>query len=97
MLRSSARCGQCGRKGATLQHPSWRGSAVGWEAFPCVPVRLGQQLRASPLDPRGKERCIYDAIAADLGIDLTSDYRYFGMKNRQYWDERPPQAQKVDK
>jgi len=33
MLRSSARCGRCGRKGVTLQHPSWRGSAVGWRRF----------------------------------------------------------------
>jgi hypothetical protein len=28
------RCARCGRKGVTLRHPSWRGSAVGWEAFP---------------------------------------------------------------
>jgi len=37
------------------------------------------------------------AIAADLGINLTSVYRYFGMKNRQHWDERRRQVQKVDK
>ena len=24
----------CGRKGATLQHPSWEGSDVGWALFP---------------------------------------------------------------
>jgi hypothetical protein len=33
-LRQSARCAQCIRKGVTLRHPSWRGSAVGWETFP---------------------------------------------------------------
>jgi hypothetical protein len=37
-LRQSARCAQFGRKGVTLQHPSWRGSAVGWEAFPVLPM-----------------------------------------------------------
>jgi hypothetical protein len=34
MLRRSARCTNCGRKGATLQHPSWAGSYVGFEPFP---------------------------------------------------------------
>jgi hypothetical protein len=30
VLRASARCSVCGRKGGTLQHPSWMGSDVGW-------------------------------------------------------------------
>jgi hypothetical protein len=34
LLRRSARCGKCGRKGAALQHPSWGGSHIGWEPFP---------------------------------------------------------------
>jgi hypothetical protein len=34
MLRRSARCTKCGRKGATLQHPSWAGSHVAFELFP---------------------------------------------------------------
>jgi hypothetical protein len=34
VLRKSARCSKCGRKGASLQHPSWAGSHVGWESFP---------------------------------------------------------------
>ena len=34
MLRRSARCTKCGRKGAALQHPSWAGMDVGFEPFP---------------------------------------------------------------
>src|SRR5215475_9728043 len=81
-LRHSARCARCGHKGVNLQHPSWRGSAIGWEAFPCVPIRLSQQLRASPLDPRGKERCIYESDCRGLGHQ--SDKRL-----QILWDEEP--------
>ena len=34
MLRRSARCTKCGRKGAVLQHPGWVGIDLGWEPFP---------------------------------------------------------------
>jgi hypothetical protein len=34
VLRCSARCTRCGRKGAVLQHPSWAGMHVGFEPFP---------------------------------------------------------------
>jgi hypothetical protein len=34
VLRRSARCTKCGRKGAVLQHPSWAGMDLGWEPFP---------------------------------------------------------------
>lgn len=34
MLRHAARCSNCGRKGATLQHPSWVNSQIGFEPFP---------------------------------------------------------------
>jgi len=34
MLRASARCSVFGRKGATLQHPSWAGSDLGWAQYP---------------------------------------------------------------
>jgi hypothetical protein len=34
MLRRSARCTKCGRKGPVLQHPSWAGMDIGWEALP---------------------------------------------------------------
>jgi len=33
-LRQCARCTACGHKGATLQHPSWHGSDIGFEPFP---------------------------------------------------------------
>jgi hypothetical protein len=33
-LRRSARCTQCGGKGATLQRPSWGGLDVGFQPFP---------------------------------------------------------------
>lgn len=33
-LRRCARCTVCGRKGATLRHPSWYDSQVGWQPFP---------------------------------------------------------------
>jgi len=33
-LRRSARCVKCGHKGATLQHPGWTNSIVGFEPFP---------------------------------------------------------------
>lgn len=45
VLRHSARCSKCGHKGATLQHPSWDGSLVGWMPFP---------MTASP-SPRSRE------------------------------------------
>lgn len=34
MLREHVRCAACGRRGATLQHPSWADGAVGWQPFP---------------------------------------------------------------
>jgi hypothetical protein len=34
MLRQQARCSACGRRGASLQHPSWGDAEVGWEVFP---------------------------------------------------------------
>jgi hypothetical protein len=33
-LRQSARCTQCGHKGATLQHPGWAGTHIGFQPFP---------------------------------------------------------------
>lgn len=33
-LRRCARCTACGNKGATLQHPGWVDSAVGFQPFP---------------------------------------------------------------
>jgi hypothetical protein len=33
-LRQCARCTVCGHKGATLQHPSWAGEAIGFQPFP---------------------------------------------------------------
>jgi hypothetical protein len=34
VLRKHVRCPVCGRRGASLQHPSWRDAETGWEAFP---------------------------------------------------------------
>ena len=34
VLRRSARCSRCGRKGATLQHPSCAGRETGFQPFP---------------------------------------------------------------
>jgi hypothetical protein len=34
VLRRSARCTKCGRKGAVLQHPNWAGMRIGFEPFP---------------------------------------------------------------
>jgi hypothetical protein len=34
ILRRSAHCTRCGRKGAVLQHPSWAGMHIGFEPFP---------------------------------------------------------------
>jgi hypothetical protein len=34
MLRESARCTACGHKGATLSHPGWGGTRVGFLPFP---------------------------------------------------------------
>jgi hypothetical protein len=36
VLRERARCTACGRKGATLQHPSWTGEHIGFEPFPML-------------------------------------------------------------
>src|SRR5215831_21283595 len=38
-LRRSARCTVCGRKGATLKHPSWHDEQVGWQPFPVARLR----------------------------------------------------------
>jgi len=34
MIRNSALCARCGRKGASLTHPSWVGLDVGFAPFP---------------------------------------------------------------
>jgi hypothetical protein len=34
MLRASARCTNCGGKGATLQRPGWAGNHIGFYPFP---------------------------------------------------------------
>jgi hypothetical protein len=34
LLRRSARCTECGRKGAVFQHPSWAGMDIEWVPFP---------------------------------------------------------------
>jgi hypothetical protein len=34
VLRTHARCTVCGRRGASLQHPSWADEIMGWEVFP---------------------------------------------------------------
>ena len=36
-LRQRARCTKCGHKGATLQHPGWAGTHIGFQPFPCLP------------------------------------------------------------
>jgi len=33
-LRQCARCTKCGHKGATLQHPGWAGTHIGFQPFP---------------------------------------------------------------
>jgi hypothetical protein len=33
-LRQRARCTKCGHKGATLQHPGWAGTHIGFQPFP---------------------------------------------------------------
>jgi hypothetical protein len=33
-LRACARCNVCGHKGATLQHPGWVDTVVGFQPFP---------------------------------------------------------------
>ena len=37
-LRRCARCGVCGHKGATLQHPGWVDAIVGFQPFPTAMV-----------------------------------------------------------
>jgi hypothetical protein len=39
MFRRSARCTNCGRKGAALQHPSWAGKGMGGSRSPARRVR----------------------------------------------------------
>lgn len=34
MIRNNMRCTACGRRGVTLQHPSWTGRVIGWQPFP---------------------------------------------------------------
>jgi hypothetical protein len=36
-LRERARCTKCGHRGATLQHPGWAGTHIGFQPFP-MPV-----------------------------------------------------------
>jgi hypothetical protein len=35
-LRQCARCMACGHKGATLTHPTWGGSSIGFLPFPAL-------------------------------------------------------------
>jgi hypothetical protein len=47
-LRQCARCTACGRKGATLQHPGWGGTDVGFLPFPtdrAKPERDGRTIK----------------------------------------------------
>jgi len=46
LIRRSARCTECGGKGATLQHPSWAGMDLGWEPFPTVRQRFAGKVHA---------------------------------------------------
>ena len=39
LLRNNARCTACGHKGATLSHPGWGGTHVGFLPFPVSPSR----------------------------------------------------------
>jgi hypothetical protein len=41
-LRRCARCTKCGYKGATLQHPGWAGTHIGFQPFP-APVESSSQ------------------------------------------------------
>jgi len=41
-LRQCARCTKCGHRGATLQHPGWAGTHVGFQPFP-IPVEPSSQ------------------------------------------------------
>ena len=41
-LRQRARCTKCGHKGATLQHPGWAGTHIGFQPFP-MPVESSSQ------------------------------------------------------
>jgi hypothetical protein len=34
MMRETARCSACGKRGVALQHPSWGGSDTGWAPMP---------------------------------------------------------------
>jgi hypothetical protein len=34
MLRQNARCIECGKRGVSLQHPSWGGNDTGWAPMP---------------------------------------------------------------
>jgi hypothetical protein len=36
VLRQCARCTACGNKGASLAHPGWGGSGIGFQPFPAV-------------------------------------------------------------
>jgi len=49
ILRKHARCTVCGRRGASLQHPSWGDAETGWEAFPMAqPGVPEQRMKATP-------------------------------------------------
>ena len=41
-LRQRARCTKCGHRGATLQHPGWAGTHIGFQPFP-MPVESSSQ------------------------------------------------------
>jgi hypothetical protein len=41
-LRERARCTKCGHRGATLQHPGWAGTHIGFQPFP-KPVESSSQ------------------------------------------------------
>jgi hypothetical protein len=67
MLRRSARCTKCGRKGAALQHPSWARMDIGFEPFPVLrPCAVGATTRfvESPgrISPPGAPRTVREPL-----------------------------------
>jgi hypothetical protein len=53
VLRQRARCKVCGNKGATIQHPSWVGEAVGFQPFPVPAGGPTKIVPSAPVVPFG--------------------------------------------
>ena len=69
-LRQRARCTKCGHKGATLQHPGWAGTHIGFQPFPISVDSSSRRGVPSPI-----VRVCYSTSTVRLGVGSSAGAR----------------------